>query len=115
MKRKQIGEKSISIQEAFEQFQRFNQTKNLSPETIRYYDNHSKPFFAFLEDVFQPVDSITKEKIDAYILHLKASFYQARASSSPSPQTRNAHRSDATASLTGARLCVHSIKPLHAE
>ena len=72
MKRKQIGEKSISIQEAFEQFQRFNQTKNLSPETIRYYDNHSNPFFAFLEDVFQPVDSITKEKIDAYILHLKA-------------------------------------------
>ena len=72
MKRKQIVEKSISIQETFEQFQRFNQTKNLSPETIRYYDNHSKPFFAFLEDVFQPVDSITKEKIDAYILHLKA-------------------------------------------
>ncbi|MEA4970822.1 MAG: tyrosine-type recombinase/integrase [Candidatus Pelethousia sp.] len=72
MKRKQIVGKSISIQESFAQFQRFNQTKNLSPETIRYHDNHSKPFFAFLEDVSQPVDSITKEKIDAYILHLKA-------------------------------------------
>jgi hypothetical protein len=36
MKRKQIVEKSVNIQEAFEQFQRFNQTKNLSPETIRY-------------------------------------------------------------------------------
>lgn len=72
MKRKQIIGKTISIREAFAQFQRLNQTKNLSPGTIRYHDNHSEPLFAFLEDISQPVESIAKEKIDAYILYLKS-------------------------------------------
>lgn len=68
----QLTVRSPSIQEAFERFQKRNEVKNLSPETIKYYECYSRQLFAFLGDTTKPVSSIDQETIQNYILHLKA-------------------------------------------
>ena len=70
MKRKQMTEKSLTVQEAYDQFQRYNLTKGLSAGTISYYESYSRVFFTFLEDTNQPLSSITKDTIDDYTLCL---------------------------------------------
>lgn len=71
MKRKQMTEKSLTVQEAYDQFQRYNLTKGLSAGTISYYESYSRVFFTFLRDTGQPLSSITKDTIDDYTLYLK--------------------------------------------
>ena len=60
-----------SIHNAFEQFQKQNEVKNLSPETIKFYSAKAKTFFLFLEDVEQRIDTITEEDVEDYILYFK--------------------------------------------
>lgn len=74
MRKRQLQVKSIappSIQNAFEQFQRQNEVKNLSQGTIDFYSAKSRTFFLFLEDTEQTVDTITKEDVEDYILYFK--------------------------------------------
>lgn len=60
-----------SIHGAFEQFQKQNEVKNLSPETIKFYSTKAKTFFLFLEDTEQCIDTITEEDVEDYILYFK--------------------------------------------
>ena len=60
-----------TIQKAFEQFQKQNEAKNLSPGTIEFYSSKSKIFFLFLEDTEESIDTITEEDVEDYILYLK--------------------------------------------
>lgn len=62
----------VSIQEAFEQFQRKNLVKNLSPGTIAFYSSKARLFFEYLGDVTQPISNITDLTVDDYILHFKS-------------------------------------------
>lgn len=64
-------EKSLTVQEAYDQFQRYNLTKGLSEGTIRYYESYSRAFFKFLGDTSQPLTEVTKDTVDEYILYLK--------------------------------------------
>lgn len=45
----------LSVQKAFEQFQRANIIKNLSPATIGFYSSKMQRFFDFIEDTAQPL------------------------------------------------------------
>lgn len=60
-----------SIQKAFEQFQKQNEVKNLSPDTIKFYSAKAKNFFSFLEDTEECIDTLTEEDIEDYILYFK--------------------------------------------
>lgn len=60
-----------SIQNAFEQFQKHNQLKNLAQGTIDFYSSKARKFFLFLGDTSLPIDSITKDTVNDYILYLK--------------------------------------------
>lgn len=71
MKRKKLEEKSLTVQEAYDQFQRYNLTKGLSEGTIRYYESYSRAFFKFLGDTSQPLTEVTKDTVDDYTLYLK--------------------------------------------
>lgn len=63
---------ALSIQKAFEQFQKSNIIKNLSPATINFYSRKIQPFFSFIGDTNQPLESLTEMTVDNYILHLKS-------------------------------------------
>lgn len=71
MKRKKLEEKSLTVQEAYDQFQRYNLTKGLSEGTICYYESYSRAFFKFLGDTSQPLTEVTKDTVDDYTLYLK--------------------------------------------
>lgn len=71
MKRKKMVEKSLTVQEAYDQFQRYNLTKGLSEGTVRYYESYSRAFFKFLGDTGQPLAEVTKATVDDYTLYLK--------------------------------------------
>lgn len=71
MKRKKLEEKSLTVQEAYDQFQRYNLTKGLSEGTIRYYESYSRAFFKFLGDTSQPLTEVTKDTVDDYTHYLK--------------------------------------------
>ncbi len=71
MKRKKLEEKSLTVQEAYDQFQRYNLTKGLSEGTVRYYESYSRAFFKFLGDTGQPLAEVTKATVDDYTLYLK--------------------------------------------
>ena len=78
MKRKQVIEKSLTVREAYGQFQRYNLTKGLSNGTISYYESYSRVFFTFLKDTDQPLVSITKDTIDDYTLYgIRENTYRA--------------------------------------
>lgn len=62
----------FSVQKAFEQFQKSNVIKNLSPATIDFYARKMQPFFDFIGDTNQPLESLTEMTVDNYILHLKS-------------------------------------------
>ena len=59
-----------SIQMAFGQFQKKNQLKNLSHDTIEFYSAKSRCFFSFLGDTDQTIDTITEERVENYIFYL---------------------------------------------
>ena len=63
----------LTVQAAFEQFQRQNTIKNLSPDTIEFYSSKARRFFAFLGDTEQPITAITQETVEEYILWMKDS------------------------------------------
>ena len=64
----QPAKKTIpTIQQAFERFQKYNQLKNLSQGTIEFYSSKARRLFVYLEDVGQPIDSITEETVEDYI------------------------------------------------
>ena len=60
-----------SIQTAFGKFQKQNQLKNLSHDTIEFYSVKSRCFFSFLGDTDQTIDAITEERVEDYIFYLK--------------------------------------------
>ena len=62
---------SVTIREAFQQFQRHNQVGNLAEDTIRYYDDKSKYLFAFIGNIDVPITTITPDVLDNYILSMK--------------------------------------------
>ena len=68
----QPAKKTIpTIQQAFERFQKYNQLKNLSQGTIEFYSSKARRLFVYLEDVEQPIDSITEETVEDYIFAMK--------------------------------------------
>lgn len=62
----------LSVQKAFEQFQRANIIKNLSPATIGFYSSKMQRFFDFIEDTAQPLELLTEITVDDYTLYLKS-------------------------------------------
>lgn len=64
-------EKSFTVREVYDQFQRYNLMKGLSEGTIRYYESYSRAFFKFLCDTGQPLAEVTKDTVDDYTLYLK--------------------------------------------
>lgn len=66
-----VSDTPPTIQKAFEQFQKQNAVKNLAQGTIEFYSAKSKPFFLFLEDTGQCIDTVTAEDVEDYILYSK--------------------------------------------
>lgn len=60
----------ISVQEGFNKYIRLKKLKNLSPETIRHYEDDYLYFSRFF-DVTRPCSDITAETMYAYIEHLQ--------------------------------------------
>ena len=90
-----------TIQQAFERFQKYNQLKNLSQGTIEFYSSKARRLFVYLEDVEQPIDSITEETVEDYIFYMKDQQLHDIGNSeqiirwiigSPVPARRTAHR-----------------------
>ena len=79
---------AISIQEGFEKFLRFKKMRNLSSETIKYYE-HCYEYFKRYFDVSQPCGIITKDTFYDYVEHLQ--------------QTRNANEITINTYLRGIR------------
>lgn len=61
---------SITLQEGFERLIRFKKMRNLSKETIRFYEDSFK-YFGDYVDVSRQCSSITKEDYCGYIEHLQ--------------------------------------------
>jgi integrase/recombinase XerD len=70
-KRLQVELQQLSVAEAFAQFQRSNEIKNLSPGTIAYYSEHGGRFVRYLEDETLLIAEVSSEVVDEYILYLK--------------------------------------------
>ena len=62
---------TLTVQDAFEQFQQYNRTKNLSPETISYYDCYYRRLCEYLEDTSIPISTIDQAKVESYIRYLQ--------------------------------------------
>lgn len=58
----------ITIKEAFERFQKHNRVKNLSPDTIDYYEKKIRSFFEFLGGTERPVSTVTEDGLEDYVL-----------------------------------------------
>ena len=67
MERNRMG---MSVQEGFEKYIRLKKLKNLSPETIKHYENSYKYFGEFF-DVVRPCSDITQETVYAYLEHIQ--------------------------------------------
>lgn len=67
--------KNKTISQIFEDFQKFNEVKNLSKSTIIYYNWNTKSFFEFLkEQNIMSIDNISRETLDDFILHEKQQY-----------------------------------------
>ena len=62
--------KDLTVSEAYEQFIKRYNVKNLSGKTIVYYHDYLAPFLSFVGND-SPIDSITKETVEDYTLSLK--------------------------------------------
>lgn len=63
------------ISTIFEEFQKANQVKNLSEQTIAYYRWNLKPFFDYLSQInVQQIDEITSDTVDNFILVQKRQY-----------------------------------------
>lgn len=60
----------ITVQEGYEKFIRIKKTENLSPETIRWY-NECYRYFSEFVDVTQPCSTLTKDNFYEYIEYLQ--------------------------------------------
>jgi integrase/recombinase XerD len=68
-------QKSKEIKDIYEEFQKFNQVKNLSDQTIYYYFWNTKPFFDYLlETDIVAIGMITNTTIDDFILWQKPRY-----------------------------------------
>ena len=68
-------QKVKTVEEVFTEFQKFNQVKNLSDQTIDYYFHHCKIFFNYLsENCITTIRSITSNTIDDFILWQKHKY-----------------------------------------
>lgn len=68
-------QKAKTVEETFTEFQKFNQIKNLSDQTIDYYFHHCKIFFNYLsEKCITDIQSITSDTIDDFILWQKDKY-----------------------------------------
>ena len=65
---KDLGQ--ISVQEGYDKFMRVKRMKNLSPDTLKYYEQSFKYFGQFY-DVNQPCASITRDTFYDYVEHLQ--------------------------------------------
>jgi len=62
----------LTIQEAREQFERHCRVKNLADETVNFYHTKLETFFKYLGDTDIPLQLITENTIEEYILYLKS-------------------------------------------
>jgi integrase/recombinase XerD len=64
--------KARDIKTIYDEFQKFNQVKNLSEQTIQYYFWNLKPFFDYLlKSGISAIDTITSDTIDDFVLSQK--------------------------------------------
>ena len=67
--------KNKTISQLFEDFQKFNQVKNLSESTIIYYNWNTKSFFEFLQEQnINSIENISREALDDFILSEKRKY-----------------------------------------
>lgn len=68
-------QKEKEVKAIFEEFQKFNQVKNLSDQTISYYFWHCKHLFDYLsEKGITSIKAITSNTIDDFILWQKNNY-----------------------------------------
>lgn len=64
---------NLTVQEAHERFIRKCTVKNLSELTIRTYNDHFK-IFSIMYDSTKPVDSVTSDALDEFVLFLRENY-----------------------------------------
>lgn len=62
---------TLTVQQAFDQFQQYNRTKNLSPDTISYYNCYYRRLCEYLENTSIPIASINQTTVESYIRYLQ--------------------------------------------
>jgi integrase/recombinase XerD len=62
--------KGVTVQEGYNKLIRIKKVKNLSPDTLRHYENYFKYFSQFF-DVTRPCSDITIDTYYEYIEHLR--------------------------------------------
>lgn len=70
-RRKMVRNSSISVEEAFEQFEDYNILRNLSPATIAYYKKKVQYFIEYIGGVGENISDINQKVVNGYILSMK--------------------------------------------
>lgn len=65
------SKKELSIEEAFEKYQRNNVLKNLAEQTIKANNDKQKKFMKFINYENIPLTNVNKKLVDDYVLSLK--------------------------------------------
>lgn len=65
-----VSTKDIAFTEVFEQFQVFNKAKNLSPQTLRFYEQTKRAIFKFMGNDF-PIAQFSQQKLYEFINYLR--------------------------------------------
>ncbi|OCN01288.1 hypothetical protein A7X67_05680 [Clostridium sp. W14A] len=68
-------EKNCKIPEIYDEFQKHNQVKNLSEQTIKFYYWNLKPFFDYLSSAkINSISEISKDTVNDFILEQKQKY-----------------------------------------
>ena len=74
MKRKRMPRNAgVSIGEALQRFQDYNVLKNLTPYTLKYYEQKIGYFIEFVGGAETPLPTVSLETVNDYILSMKRS------------------------------------------
>lgn len=67
----------LTVREAFKEYQRYNELRNLAEQTLIHKEQHIKSFFEFIDDDNYLIKDVNKKLVDAYNYRLKNSDIKA--------------------------------------
>lgn len=56
----------LTVQEAFDEYQRYNARRNLSEQTLIHKEQHIKRFYEFIDDDNFLIKDVTKNVVDDF-------------------------------------------------